>query len=150
MIQTKVARVVSPTELVLAAGADDGVEEGMEFVVYALSDAVTDPDTGEDLGRIEIVKARVIAAHVQEKLTVARTKSRTVPGLLAPNAMFWLDALYAAHTVQDQMSVEKVQDMVFDSVVRVGDVARSVTKPLLMARTATKPVPVSKPELVLK
>ena len=78
MIQTKVARVVSPTELILAAGSNDGVEEGMEFVVYSLSDAITDPDTGEDLGRVEIVKARVIAAHVQERITVARTKARTV------------------------------------------------------------------------
>jgi len=78
MIQTKVARVVSPTELILAAGSEEGVEEGMEFVVYSLSDTVTDPDTGEDLGRIQVVKARVIAAHVQERMTVARTKSRTV------------------------------------------------------------------------
>lgn len=108
MIQTKVARVVSPTELVLAAGADDGVEEGMEFVVYSLSDAIRDPDTGEDLGQIEIVKARVVAAHVQDRMTVVRTKSRVLPAHLPlagslPFASFTDSFLSRFQTVQEEM-----------------------------------------------
>lgn len=137
MIQTKVARVVSPTELILAAGSEEGVEEGMEFVVYSLSDAVTDPDTGEDLGRIEIVKARVIAAHVQERMTVARTKSRTVS--MPRNFIQHVMNSDLSFSIPERMNLENTPSVEPDLIVRVGDVARTVTKP----------VPVAKPELVL-
>ncbi len=138
MIQTKVARVVSPTELILAAGADDGVEEGMQFIVYSLSDPVTDPETGEDLGRIEIVKARLIAAHVQEHITIARTKSKTVKRVIEPMAgliaVVEASKLFGRYEVSEvvaeQMAVEKIEAVTKpDLVVRVGDLARTTTVP---------------------
>lgn len=143
MIQTKVARVVSPTELVLAAGSSDGISEGMEFVIFTVGDPVFDPETKEELGRIEIVKARVIAAHVQERLTVARTRSKTVT---VHNPYFSGSSFAAAmralsertETEWEQMKVDKVEGLPADRVVRVGD----------MARTLAKPVPISQPELV--
>ena len=134
MIQTKVARVVSPTELIFAAGSDDGVEEGMEFIVYTLSDPVTDPDTGEELGRIEIVKARLTAAHVQEHMTTARTKSRTVKrvsnsiaDMIATVQMAMPGHYETSEVVAEQMAVEKIEAIFkTDLVVRVGDLARTV------------------------
>lgn len=132
MIQTKVARVVSPTELILAAGAKDGVEEGMEFIVYTLSDSVWDPDTGEDLGQIEIVKAKLIAAHVQEHMTIARTKSQTFTRLnsyreeMRPHLLQY----QTTHVVDEKMAVEKVDAITNrDLIVRIGDLARTVTVP---------------------
>ena len=143
MIQTKVARVVSPTELILAAGAENGVEEGMEFIVYSLSDPVTDPETGEDLGRIEIVKARLIAAHVQEQITIARTKSKIIKRLINQLAGITeavrMSAIFSSYevseVVSEQMAVEKI-DAIYkpDPVVRVGDLARTVT---VLAKTRT-------------
>jgi hypothetical protein len=135
MIQTKVARIVSPTELIFAAGADDGVEEGMEFIVYSLSDPVTDPDTGEALGRIEIVKARLTAAHVQDQITIARTKSKTVKRVVNVMAdmlaVMEMNNVFGIHerseVVAEQMAVEKIEAIAeVDLVVRVGDLARTV------------------------
>ena len=116
MIQTKVAKIVSPTELILAAGAEDGVVEGMEFIVYSLSDPVTDPETGEELGRIEIVKARLLAAHVQDQITVARTRSKTVKRVINPMAELMAAIatpnLFGGReesvVVAEQMAVEKI------------------------------------------
>ncbi len=130
MIQTKVARVVSPTELILAAGAEDGVEEGMEFIVYSLSDPVTDPDTGRDLGRIEVVKAKLIAAHVQDRITIARTKSRTVKRVIDAFEEIRRARSQRYETTQvvnEQMAVDRI-DAIFtpDLVVRMGDSARTV------------------------
>ena len=148
MIYTKVARVVSPTELILAAGADDGVQEGMEFVVYSLSDMVYDPETQEDLGRIEIVKARLIAAHGQEKITIARTKSKVVKRVIDPmgemfNLITGSGSAYARREVFEEVSekmtvAHEAAIPASDLVVRVGD----------LARTVTKTMPVSKRELV--
>jgi len=133
MIQMKVARVVSPTELILAAGAKDGVEEGMEFIVYTLSDSVWDPDTGEDLGQIEIVKAKLIAAHVQEHMTIARTKSQTFTRLNSYREQLrsqLLGEYQTTHVVDEKMAVEKVDAITNrDLIVRIGDLARTVNVP---------------------
>ena len=135
MIQTKVARVVSPTELVLAAGADDGVEEGMEFIVYSLSDIVFDPETSENLGQIEVVKARVIAAHVQAKMTTARTRSKAVKRIVDPlatmaEAMNPFQRREVSELFAEKMAVERAEALpATDLVVRVGDPVRSVYTP---------------------
>lgn len=137
MIQTRVARVVSPTELILAAGADHGVEEGMEFIVYCLSDMIFDPETGENLGEIEIVKARLIAAHVQDKITIARTKSKTVKQVIDPMAIlaesFLGPAIHRREVsvvVAEKMAIDKPESVTEkDLVVRVGDLARTVNTP---------------------
>src|SRR5260370_36133362 len=76
MIQTKIARINSSTEVILAAGSRQGVKEGMVFVIYELGDEIRDPETGESLGRLELVKGRVTVAHVQEKVSHAVTLSK--------------------------------------------------------------------------
>jgi hypothetical protein len=138
MIQTKVAKVLNPTSVILAAGSDDGVKEGMEFVIYDLSETILDPETGEDLGKLELVKGRVYAVHVQDKLTWAQTKSRTAERVVDPVALLaksWFpDAfLYGKQTIKEtiseQLKVEGPATPEFDRTVRVGDKVRSVYQP---------------------
>jgi hypothetical protein len=132
VIYTKVARILSPTEIVLAVGAEDGVKKGMEFIIYDLSETINDPETHEDLGQIELVKGRVIAEHVQEKITVAKTPSKNVErviGALGPVGAFPnpFAERTIRETVQDQLKVEGAVAIQTDPVVRIGDRARSVS-----------------------
>ena len=53
-------------------------KEGMEFIIYQLSDPVLDPETQEQLGRLELHKGRIKVVHVQDKLSTARTLIRKV------------------------------------------------------------------------
>lgn len=79
-LQGKVAEVVSDREVILNRGVEHGVRPGMYFAILD-PDAVgiTDPDTGEQLGGIRVVKIVVQAVEVAPKLTLARTfKTRTV------------------------------------------------------------------------
>ena len=71
-IVAKVAAVMDDTTLVLNAGSHMGVKEGMLFDVVAEHQEITDPDTGESLGRWEVAKARVVVTHVQEKMSTVR------------------------------------------------------------------------------
>lgn len=136
MIQTKVAKVLNSTSVILAAGAEHGIKEGMEFVIYDLSEMIRDPETGEDLGQLELVKGRVFAVHVQEKLTWAQTKSRTVEETVDPMGIM-ASRVALAHffpqkvktTVHDQLTVEGATDIQQDRIVRIGDKARSVYQP---------------------
>jgi hypothetical protein len=79
-IRGLVAEVVSDRELILNRGSDDGVEEGMYFAVLNPDTiAVTDPESGEDLGGIKVVKITVQAVEVGPRLTLARTfRTKTV------------------------------------------------------------------------
>lgn len=132
MIQTKVARIISPTQVVLAAGSEQGVREGMAFVLYALGDPITDPETGEPLGQLELIKGRVKVFHVQDKLSRAVTPSRSVTekvdplGYISAIHKFTLAPYEVTKTVYDELRVEGAVAVEQDLTVRVGDRARSI------------------------
>ena len=128
MIYTKVAKVLNSTSVILAAGSDDGVKEGMEFVIFDLSEMIRDPETGEELGQLELVKGRVYAVHVQDKLTWAQTKSRTVERVINLIPTPFLSRT-SKETVYDELKVEGASPIETDRVVRVGDKVRSVHQP---------------------
>jgi len=65
----KVVSVVNATTVVVNIGADQGVRSGQTFVVVGLGETITDPDTGEDLEQLELVRGRVEATHVQQKIS---------------------------------------------------------------------------------
>lgn len=64
----RVVRILDETWLLANVGLEHGVATGDVFAVFAPGEEVTDPETGESLGRLELVKARVQAVHVQAKL----------------------------------------------------------------------------------
>lgn len=75
-IRGKVAKVLSDREVVLNVGRKHNVQTGMFFDIRAASDfEITDPDTGEVLGKIDRprVKARVKVTSVEDKFAVAMT-----------------------------------------------------------------------------
>jgi len=127
MIQTKVARIISSTEVVLAAGSDHGVTPGMEFVIYDLSDTVFDPETREDLGRIELVKGRVVAVHVQDRITVARTRTQRIePWFGSQSPLLAALRVGVADVIPEQLKVDVATPIQRDNTVRIGDQVRSV------------------------
>jgi len=139
-LQGKVAEVVSDRELILNRGSDHGVRSGMYFAILD-PDAVgiTDPDTGEQLGGIRIVKIVVQAVEVAPKLTLARTfKTRTIniggPG--GSNGLSSFSAMFAPPDPPEY--VEQVEKLTLDrnaprkidpaeSVVSRGDPFESAT-----------------------
>ena len=58
----------------LNIGKEDGVQLEEEFIIYTYSDSsLTDPETGEDLGKLEIVRGKGKVTNVQEKLCTVRS-----------------------------------------------------------------------------
>ena len=72
LINGKVAAIIDDTTLVLNVGLGHGVREGMTFLVFDEHTEVTDPDSGEVLGNWELVKARLMVTHVQERMCTAK------------------------------------------------------------------------------
>lgn len=86
-IRGKVAAILSRRELILNIGLEDGVEIGMQFVILNSKGIdVTDPDTDEILGTVEVPKTIVKVVRVDgPHLSIARTfrTLRGTPGLMS-------------------------------------------------------------------
>ena len=73
-IRGKVAQVLNSREVALNKGQLDGVEVGMIFRILSLKGSeITDPDTGDLLGSVELEKSRVKVTTVYERVSVAET-----------------------------------------------------------------------------
>jgi hypothetical protein len=73
----KVVHVVDaqylPFEVIINRGARHGLKVGDRFLVFGIGPEISDPDTGENLGRIELVRGRGEVIHVQDKLATLRS-----------------------------------------------------------------------------
>lgn len=57
------------TQFVLNKGRNHGIEEHHKFIILEIGNDIIDPETGENLGPLEIVKGRVKVLHIQDKIT---------------------------------------------------------------------------------
>lgn len=69
-------KVVATTDkftIVINKGSEHGIKEGDKFLVVCLGQSIIDPDTQEELERLEIVRGKVSIFHVQAKISTARS-----------------------------------------------------------------------------
>ena len=72
-----VVRVVDDHKVVINRGAKHGIREGQRFLVYHLDiNPIKDPETGHNLGQLEIVRGTGIATHVQENITTVSSNRK--------------------------------------------------------------------------
>jgi hypothetical protein len=77
-IEGQVAQIIDEAALIINRGAEGGVKPGMRFAVFAEVEDVADPETGQSLGKWELVKGLVVAVHVQEKMTLCSPPPKEV------------------------------------------------------------------------
>lgn len=132
----KVAEVVSNREVILNRGSDDGVERGDYFAVLETrAVGITDPDSGDDLGDIRVVKIVVRAVEVAPRLTLARTFRTRRINLGGPGTgLGSLAASMQAPRYVDQVETLKIDESAprkidpDESVVHRGDPFEMISK----------------------
>lgn len=78
---TKVVSILSPYKVVINIGAENGVSLGQKVLIFGLStDTIKDPDTGEDLGKIEIVRGKGKVTHIQAKISTIESIEKETNG----------------------------------------------------------------------
>ena len=120
-IECKVAQILSEKELVINAGSENGVRDGMTFDIMGMV-TILDPDTDELLDAIPFTKVRVKASLVRPRVTVAET-------LRVYNRSYPLDILDIPSSYKetfDYVQTEEVDQR--DLAVYVGDIAREHVK----------------------
>jgi len=69
-------RFAGAFEIVIDRGSQDGVNVGDRFLVFGLGPVLADPDTGEKLGTLEVVRGRAIVSHVQPRIATLRSTEK--------------------------------------------------------------------------
>jgi len=69
----KVVRVLNSTTAVIDAGEDSGVKLGDKFLLIGLGELIVDPDTQEELERLEIVRGKAQVTHVQSRIATLQS-----------------------------------------------------------------------------
>lgn len=67
---SKVIRILEKYRLVVMFGSKDGIKRGDHFHIFEPGDCVFDPITGENLGRIDFVKATAEAEEIYPQFCV--------------------------------------------------------------------------------
>lgn len=71
--EAKVASIIDDFRVVINKGTNDGVEIGQRYFIIKIGDEVFDPDSGESLGRVEIIKGKGEVTHAQGKISTLQT-----------------------------------------------------------------------------
>ena len=132
-IEGLVARILNDESVVINVGSAQGVKEGMRFAIFTELDEVKDPGTGESLGRLELVKARVMASHVQEAMAICVSEPPVGPASFDDPTQHTLSAEMIAVSLHSRgaggklnIDRSKVSGLPKPSPVSVGDRVRSV------------------------
>ena len=74
-----VARIWDNYTVVINRGSEHGVEKDQRFQIYSFSDEeIIDPENGESLGRLEIVKGIGKVVHIQPKMATLKSTEESV------------------------------------------------------------------------
>jgi hypothetical protein len=131
--ETTLAKVVhvadqhAASEVVINRGARHGVKLGDRFLVFGYGPDVVDPDTGEDLGKVELVRGRGEVVHVQDRLSTLRSmeRRRRIGGgkrIIRDSGVFGF-GVPSGKVIEEDISPE--ESVPFEAI-RLGDVAKPI------------------------
>lgn len=66
----KVVEIIDEYNIVINIGSEKGIENYARFLIYNIGKELTDPDTNESLGCLEIVCGEGKVSHIQDKMTI--------------------------------------------------------------------------------
>lgn len=69
----KVVNVQDKFTVVVNVGSDHELKSGQKFLVVGLGQTIVDPDTNQELERLEIVRGKAQVTHIQQKIATLRS-----------------------------------------------------------------------------
>lgn len=114
-----VVKINDEFTVVINRGSIHGIKKGDNFLIYGLSkDEIIDPETGDSLGYLEIVRGTGTVIHVQEKLATVETNRRSKTKRTITRKPSW--AFNEIETVEGEGTYVAFEDP------EIGDKARPV------------------------
>lgn len=97
----KVAQIIDSFTIVINAGLADGLRKGTVVMIYDIGPHIIDPDTGDDLGALEIVKGTGVISHIQDRIAtvesnMVESEPRKIIRQSVPGALSGLDKMFGS------------------------------------------------------
>ncbi len=74
-MKIKVTRILDDSHIAFSASEAEQFDVGDVIEIYEIGEEIFDPDTKKSLGKLEIVKGRMVVSSVQSKMCVAKKQS---------------------------------------------------------------------------
>lgn len=124
----KIIRIVDKTTVIINLGKNHGIKDSSVFSIIGNPEPIIDPFTKEELGLVSVVKAKVKAAQVHDKFTIASTKWTKIGlKLVTPGFAAQISSLFDTETVdQGELLVNSTDLQPWkaksETPVKVGDI----------------------------
>lgn len=123
----KIAKIISTKQIVVNAGSNDGLKVGdkLEIIDKFGDEPIVDPDTGESLGTLDLIKGTVIVSKVYPHMAIADSP-KVSPLLQAMRPGLLSSPLYGS-SYQEDLNVDPSQitgglPEAGDQQIRIGDI----------------------------
>ena len=85
-----VVKVVDEYRLAINKGTQQGIKNGQRLLIYELSEEeIIDPNSGKQLGKLEIVKGTGKVIHVQEKMSTVESDTKETDKRIIRRTLPW-------------------------------------------------------------
>lgn len=125
--EMKIAKIISTKQIVVNAGSNDGLKVGdkLEIIDKFGDEPIVDPDTGESLGTLDLIKGTVIVSKVYPHMAIADSP-KVSPLLQAMRPGLLSSPLYGS-SYQEDLNVDPSQitgglPEAGDQQIRIGDI----------------------------
>ncbi len=130
-LRGQVAAILDDQRLLINLGIEQGVSINDRFVIFEFGNDITDPETGQSLGKLELIKAQVEAIHVQEKMSLVMPiqKETTTSSSVLSATLAQTHVGSSADLYRDHLNIKKNQALGLSQVnsqITVGDKVRSI------------------------
>lgn len=130
-LRGQVAAILDDQRILINVGMEQGVSIGDLFAVYEWGNEITDPETGQSLGKLELVKAQMEVMHVQEKMALLMPirKETTTQSTVLSATLAKTTSGSATDIYRDRLTIKKSEALGMsqvNSLIAVGDKVRSV------------------------
>ena len=120
----KIAKIIDEYQVVVNAGSNDLIHDDDCLEVYQPGQEVTDPDTGESLGTLDFVKAKLRVVNVFPKMCVCENRETEQKSFFSniSQGLFFEETLpMNVQTSDNSGGYEGI-----DKKIKVGDLVRKV------------------------
>lgn len=109
----KVIKIISDSEILINAGANEKLEKGANLDIFIVGEEIFDPDSNDSLGTLDTVKATVEVDTVYPKMALCKNIEYTTRNMFA--------------ALSNSIDVKKVKRLNVDSTEISGGLSNDLT-----------------------
>lgn len=120
----KIIKIIDDFEVIINAGKEDFIKVNDIFEIVSPGETIIDPDTKEDLGTLDFIKAKIIVKELYDKFSVCRNIETNLPSQYLSNN------LSQSFTKPLKVDAEEItgRSLSYDAYIKLGDSVRKSSK----------------------